>query len=240
MLAFVIPAFDEARRIGATLDAVHAAVAALGLAADIVVADDASTDATAAIATAHGARVVPVAHRHIAATRNAGAAATTAEVLVFVDADTRIDARLLDAALAALADGAVGGGATVRLEGRPPWHVRLGVWAAGVGFRWRGIAPGCFVFCTRVAFDAVGGFDERWYAGEDIALSRALATQGRFVILRAPVFTSGRKLHHLSPLGHLRLLLRFARRGRGMLTSRDALELWYGGRRDEPDVPPRE
>lgn len=240
-VAFVIPAFDEARRIAATLDAVHAAALATGLDYDVVVADDASTDDTALIAEAHGARVVPVAFRQIAATRNAGARAAAGDILVFVDADTTIDAALLQAALDALAAGAVGGGCRVRLEGAPPWHVRFGAWLAGVGFRWSGIAPGCFLFCTRAAFDAVGGFDARWYAGEDVALSRALASHGRFVILREGVITSGRKLRYVSLLGQLRMLLRFARRGRTMLTSRDGLDLWYDGRRDEDsdDTPPR-
>jgi GT2 family glycosyltransferase len=103
------------------------------------------------------------------------------------------------------------------------------VWA----FRRAGIAPGCFVFCTRVAFDAVGGFDPTYYAGEDVAFSRALARHGRFVILREAVRTSPRKLRTFGAAEHLRLALRFALRGRGLLRSRDHLDLWYGTRRDE-------
>lgn len=228
-LAFVIPAWNEADYLPATLAALRAAVGALGLASELVVVDDGSSDDTAALAAAGGARVVPVAHRHIAATRNAGAAATRAPWLVFVDADTHVDARLLQAAIDALAAGHVGGGCQVRLEGRRPWPVRLGVWLAGRGFHLSGIAPGCFLFCTRSAFEAVGGFDTGLYAGEDIALSRALARVGRFVILRETVHTSGRKLAHASPWMQLRLLLRFAWQGGRMLRSRDALGLWYGG-----------
>ncbi|CAA9304038.1 MAG: hypothetical protein AVDCRST_MAG71-290 [uncultured Lysobacter sp.] len=98
------------------------------------------------------------------------------------------------------------------------------------------LAPGCFIFCRREAFEAAGGFDERYFAGEDIALSRALARQGRFVILREPVWSSARKLHTFSALDHLRLVFQLARRGRGLLRSRQGLELWYGKRRDDaPD-----
>ncbi|WP_328796917.1 glycosyltransferase [Luteimonas deserti] len=233
-IACVIPAWNEADYLPATLAAWHAAVDALALDCELLVADDASTDATAAIAQAAGARVLHVAHRQIGATRNAGAAATTAPWLLFLDADTQVDARLLRAALDALAAGAVGGGCTVRLDGPHPSHVRLGVWAAGIGFRYTGVAPGCFLFCSRAAFDAVGGFDPAWYAGEDIAMSRALARQGRFVILRETVRTSGRKLAHASAWRQLGLLLRFARRGTGMLRDRDALDLWYGGRDGRP------
>ena len=157
----------------------------------------------------------------------------TGDRLCFVDADTRVDSRVLRAALDALDAGAVGGGAAVRLDGALHGHERLGVALFVRIFRWTRIAPGCFLFCTREAFAAAGGFDERYYAGEDVALSRALARQGRFVILREAVYTSPRKLRTFSAGEHLRLLLRFAVRGRRMLRRRDALPLWYDPRRDE-------
>lgn len=230
MISFVIPAHDEAALLGDTLRTLLCAAEDAGRHYEILVVDDASTDATADVARAHGARVLRIEARHIAAARNAGAEAAQGEVLVFVDADTCIDAGVLAAALDALQRGAVGGGATVRLQaGR--WHERLVAALLAPLFRFARIAPGCFLFCTREAFDAVGGFDTRWYAGEDVAISRALARQGRFVILRQAVHTSGRKLRSHPLSEHLRLLLRFAWRGRGMLESREALGLWYDDRR---------
>lgn len=231
-VSFIVPAHDEARLLGGTLEALHAAARGLGLAYEIVVVDDASTDDTAQVARDRGARVVHVDHRHIAATRNAGARAATHGVLVFVDADTLIDAPLLAAALRALDEGAVGGGAAVDFIGALSPHERLLAVVAQRVFRRTGIAPGCFVFSTRAAFEAAGGFDETWYAGEDVAISRALARQGRFVILREAVRTSERKLRTYGARDHLRLLWRFALRGRRILRDRDALGLWYGGRRD--------
>ena len=232
MISFIVPAHDEAQLIGDTLAALHEAALGLPGGYEIVVVDDASADATAQIAASHGARVVAVQYRHIAATRNAGARAARGEMLVFVDADTLVDARVVRAALAALQSDAAGGGVAVRLRGDLAWHERAGVaWFVWL-FRVTRIAPGCFLFCTRAAFDAAGGFDETYYAGEDVALSRALARQGRFVILREAVHTSGRKLRTFSLGEHLRFLLRFARRGRRMLRSRRDLDLWYGERRD--------
>jgi len=231
-VAFIVPAHDEARLIPATLDAIQSAARATDLEYEILVVDDASTDATADIARAHGAMVLRVEHRHIAATRNAGARATTQPVLVFVDADTLIDADVLQAALRALADGAVGGGAGVDFLGAMSPHARLLAALAKRTFRRTGIAPGCFIFCTREAFEAAGGFDLAWFAGEDVAISRALARQGRFVILRESVRTSERKLRTFGARDHLRLLWRFALNGRRILRDRDALALWYGQRRD--------
>lgn len=234
-ISFILPAHNEARLLGATLDALHHALVPLQRAFEILVVDDASTDATAEVARRHGARVLQVTHRHIAATRNAGAAASSGAYLVFLDADTLVDRAVVQAAVHALDAGAVGGGAAVRLAGDVARHAR---WAAALFvlvFRITRIAPGCFLFCTRAAFEGCGGFDERYFAGEDVAMSRALARQGRFRILREGVRTSARKLQTFSALEHLRLVLRFAWRGRGLLRSRSDLDLWYGDRRHGPD-----
>ena len=233
MISFILPAHNEASLIGSTLQALHVAAVELGVPFETIVVDDASTDGTGAIAEGAGARVLRVEYRHIAATRNAGAGAALGEQLFFIDADTQVDATVLRAALDALEAGAAGGGAGVRLLGKVAWHERWGETFFIHLFRLARIAPGCFVFCTRAAFDATGGFDQRYYAGEDVAFSRALRRHGRFVILRETVRTSARKLRTFTALEHMALALRFALRGRRVLHSRDALALWYGERRRE-------
>ncbi|MCC4601192.1 glycosyltransferase [Xanthomonas melonis] len=231
MLSFVIPAHNEAALIEQTLQCLHACARTLQRDCEVIVVADACDDDTAAIARANGARVLEVQLRHIAATRNAGAQAAQGERLLFVDADTLINPQAVAAAMAALDAGAVGGGTQVRLQGDRVWHERVAQAAFGWLFRLSGIAPGCFLFCTRAAFASAGGFDTRYYAGEDVALSRALARCGRFVILRQPVHTSDRKLRSFSKREHLGLLLRFLWRGRRMLQTRDALGFWYQRRR---------
>src|SRR5688572_8616158 len=114
MISFVIPAHNEAELIGRTISAIHESARALGESYEVIVADDASTDATGSLAFEHGARVVTVSFRRIAATRNAGARAAIGEFLFFVDADTVVRMPALRSALRALRGGAVGGGAAVR------------------------------------------------------------------------------------------------------------------------------
>lgn len=231
MISFVIPAHNEARFIAACLESIRAACAELGLEHEVVVANDGSTDATADIARAAGARVVDVSLRHIAAVRNAGAREAHGERLVFVDADSRVDAPLLRAMRAALDAGYVGGGAGVRFEEDVPWWASSVLWVVVRSMRLGNWAAGSFLFCTRAAFEAVGGFDEAYYAGEEIFTSKRLKTQGRFVVLRETLVTSARKVQGRSFWELNRINLGLMLRGRRGLRSRKHLDFWYRDRR---------
>src|SRR4051794_23759638 len=132
MISFVIPAHNEEFYIGASVGAVVAAATDVGEPFEVIVVDDASTDRTAAIAEKHGARVVHVAHRQIAATRNAGARAARGEVFFFVDADTLANPDAVRAASDALRRGAVGGGCLCRFDGVVPLWARVVLYPAVV------------------------------------------------------------------------------------------------------------
>jgi GT2 family glycosyltransferase len=232
VISFIVPAYNEERYLGATLEAIHAAALASGEPYEIVVADDGSTDGTAALAEARGARVVREHHRQIAETRNAGARAAAGDGLVFGAADTRVDAPHGAEAREALRGGGVGGGAPVRLDEAPAWaraFMKLFVPFYFGMARW---AAGCFVFCTRFAFDAAGGFDERYYASEEIHLSRALKRVGRFAMLRHFVTSSSRKLEGRTPGSLALMLLRMAAAGPAGLRRRTGeTAFWYPDRR---------
>jgi glycosyltransferase involved in cell wall biosynthesis len=199
-VSVVVPAYNEEDFLPATLLRLREAVAALPCAAEVVVCDNNSTDATARIAAESGARVVFEPVNQISRARNAGARAARGRYLVFVDADTQASPELLRGTVAALASGAVcGGGSTITMEAHRGGLTR---WLVG---RWnalsvsRRLAAGSYLFATREAFVAVGGFSENVYASEEIWLARALRRWGRargldFVILQDhPVLTSGRK-----------------------------------------------
>jgi glycosyltransferase involved in cell wall biosynthesis len=235
-LSFIIPAYNEAQLLASTLIAIERAAHAVRSTFEVIVVDDASRDRTAEVARACGARVIAVNCRQIAATRNAGAREATGEWLVFVDADTIISTTVLQQAIAALTAGAIGGGCLVRFDGRVPRYGRLLIALLSPVYRALGLAAGCFLFCTRQAFDAVGGFDERLFAAEEVVLSRALRRRGRFVLLRAAVMTSGRKLRSYSGREVLGTLLRLAFTGPKAVRQRDGLELWYGPRRADPEI----
>src|SRR5262249_47424358 len=99
MISFIVPAHNEQASLGRTLAAIHEAARAVAQPYEIIVVDDASTDATSEIAAQNNARVVSVNHRQIAATRNSGAHAALGERLVFVDADTMVNLQAVASAL---------------------------------------------------------------------------------------------------------------------------------------------
>lgn len=120
-LTCVIPAWNEAARIGAVLDA----VAGHPLLAAVVVVDDGSTDGTAGVAAARGARVIRSEGnlgKTGALVLGLGTVATSH--VMFVDADL---AGLTSAAIAALAAPVLDGraDATISLRGNAPRTWRL-------------------------------------------------------------------------------------------------------------------
>jgi cellulose synthase/poly-beta-1,6-N-acetylglucosamine synthase-like glycosyltransferase len=236
MISFIVPAHNEERVIGPTLASIHAAAREAARPYEIIVADDSSTDGTGTLARREGARVVSVRCRQIAAARNAGARAALGDIFIFIDADTTVSAQTLGASLRALEQGAAGGGATFVLEGRIPLHGRVLARLVRASMRAGRLAAGCYLFCRRDAFEGAGGFDERLFATEEIALSQALKRSGPVVILAETVETSGRKLRTHSVWDLLRLLSAFLSSGGQALRSRTHLDLWYGSRRVDPDA----
>jgi glycosyltransferase involved in cell wall biosynthesis len=240
MLSFVVPAHNEQALIGRTLSSINITAQLLGEPYEIVVADDASTDHTSAIAKEHGARVITVDKRQIAAVRNAGARKARGQYLLFVDADTVVTTEVVREAVRAMREGAVGGGCAVEFDGEIPLYAAVLHPVLNWLFRVTGFACGCFLFCTREAFEATGGFNEEFFASEELSMSKHLKRVGRFKVLRENVITSGRKLRSYSGVEVFRMFGGFILRGPESVKSRDGLDLWYGERRPDPETAPQD
>ena len=233
MLSFIVPAYNEEHELPRALASIRAAAEASTESFEIIVVDDASTDTTAEIGRDAGAIVLPVHYRHIAAVRNAGARVSRGDILFFVDADTCLAPAHVTGALAALADGCAGGSARVIPEEPIPWWGRLFVKIfSALYFTLSNLGAGAFLFTTRENFQAIGGFDEQFFAGEEVYFSLALKKLGRFKLLREPIVTSGRKLR-MHSAGHI-LARSFTIMigGKRVVRSRDKLDIWYDGKRE--------
>ena len=241
MLSFIVPAYNEEHELPRALASIRQAAEAARQPFEIIVVDDASTDATAEIAKAAGAVVVPVCFRQIAAVRNAGARAARGDVLFFVDADTWISPTHVTNALDALEAGCAGGGARVIPEGPVPRWGRLFVQIFSVFyFTLSRLGAGAFLFTSRKNFLAIGGFDNELFAGEEVYFSVALKKLGRFKLLREPIVTSGRKLRMHSAGSILKLSVSLILGGKRGVRSREKLDLWYDGKREtKAPVPAR-
>jgi hypothetical protein len=231
-LSFVVPAHNEENELPQTLNAVRQAAEACGESYEIIVVNDASTDATAEVAAKFGARVINIERRHIAAARNAGGRAARGELLFFVDADTQITPALLAAALQALKDGCTGGSARVLADRKPPFWGSVFLHLFATLYFSTGLGAGAFLFTRRELFEQIGGFDEQYFAGEEVFFSLALKKLGRFIILREPFITSARKLRMHSPGYVAGQIFSLCLRGRSALKTRDRLALWYDGKRE--------
>ena len=232
MISFIVPAYNEELEIASTIAAIRASAFRAAQSYEIIVVDDASTDATPEIAAQLGARVISINRRHIAAARNAGAYAAHGEYLFFVDADTRINRVHIVEAIAALEADYAGGSARVVTDGFVPLWGRVLVRAFCTIYFGLNLGAGAFLFTTRRNFDAISGFDEEYFVGEEVWFSLALKKIGRFKVLREPILTSGRKLRMYSGLQILINSLAIVLGGPRAARSRAKLRIWYDGKRE--------
>lgn len=186
-ISVIIPTLNEAARIVETLQ--HLA-SIRNRDIEIILADGGSGDDTVTLARAFADKVI-VSRPGRAAQMNAGVAAATGDVLLFLHADTSLPAGAIELVTAALIDRGWG-----RFDVRFSSRERLlSVVAFAMNLRSRltGIATGDqAMFVRRDWFVRAGGFADMGLM-EDIELSRALKRLGPPACLRATVTTSSRR-----------------------------------------------
>jgi len=198
VLAVVIPARNEAKRLPGCVAALRESAARAGAALEIVVVNNRSTDATAETAAALGCRVVEDGTKNLSHIRNTGVRAAAAPLVLTVDADSLVSPNMVARVLEELAKPAVHGGGVLIFPERWSAGIIATGMMVGVIALFYGITGGAFFF-KRTAFEAIGGFDERVLSAEDIDFARRLKRQarasgGRFVnLLSAHIVTSCRK-----------------------------------------------
>lgn len=162
---------------------------------EILLADGGSTDATRQLAEHMGVRVLACASAGRGPQMNAGAAASTGDILYFLHADTYPPNDFIRLIEQAVAQGAGSGCFRLRFD-VAHWFLRLNAWFTR--FDVDAIRFGDqSLFVRRDVFLAAGGFDEQLLLLEDQEVIRRLRRDAPFTILPVPVVTSARKYEAL-------------------------------------------
>lgn len=184
-LAVIVPTLDEEECLERTLPLLA------GLGDELVVSDGGSSDGTVELARRHGALVVE-GGRGRGPQLNRGAAATRAEVMLFLHADTLPPPGAAEAIRRAVASGAEGGGFRLEFETTNAW-MRLGTRLVSLRTRLTRIPLGDQgQFVTRATFEEMGGYRD-WPILEDLDFARRLRRCHRLVILPLAMKTSDRR-----------------------------------------------
>ena len=153
---------------------------------EVIVVDDGSTDATAAIAADYGFHVISTENRGLSSARNTGWRAASGEIVAYIDDDASPDSHWLRYLATAFREGGyagVGGPNVPPLDSPPtaacvahapgnPNHVLL-------SDREAEHIPGCNSAFRREALEAVGGFDPEFrVAGDDVDICWQLRERG--------------------------------------------------------------
>jgi rSAM/selenodomain-associated transferase 2 len=185
-VSVIIAALNEETRIGAAVDSAFAAGAA-----EVIVADGASDDRTAAVARERGARVI-ACERMRAKQLNRGAEVAQHDVLLFLHADTTLPQGAIAAAVEALDRGADFGGFRLTFEERA---VKLRIAAMLINLRtaitrcpWGDQAQ----FVRRDVFERAGRYREIPLM-EDYDFAIRMKQHARVAIIPLAVRTSGRR-----------------------------------------------
>ncbi len=228
-LSFVIPARNEEALIGEVVEAILASVArASGVprhrlwlpdtSVEVIVADDASEDGTAAIVRAFvddaGVRLFPCLGGTSAAARNAGTAVSAGRVLCFVDSDTIVPENAVGRILE-LHEEERRCLVLYRLASREP-GIRAWLWWTFWGQARRlplarAKSMPAFMSCDRAHFERYGPFKESCAIAEEWPLTGAAYRhhRERFLYDRRLVARTSSRRMELQPFGYVRTLLKW-------------------------------
>jgi glycosyltransferase involved in cell wall biosynthesis len=187
-ISVVIPAYNASDYLPPCLDAL---VADGFSPAEIVIVDDGSTDDTPEIARDRGVTLIRNgAQSGAGAARNTGVAATSADIILFVDADVVVAKGTRDKILQALPPGGKNAAVFGSYDDAPASRRLVSHYRNLLHFHTHQTSPGrAHTFWTglgavrRSDFDAIGGFEPVFRYPEDIDLGARLDAAGRRVEL---------------------------------------------------------
>lgn len=176
--SIIIPARNEEQHLPLCLKAIEVAAARVSAQIEIIVVVNRCTDRTEEIAREHGCTVVHSNAKNLSVIRNCGASAASGDVLLTIDADSRMCAHMLQQIERCMTSRRSVGGGTLIFPERLSIGIALTfICLIPIALIWR-ISGGLY-FCRRDAFEAIGGFNEKLVSVEDIDFARRLRSYAR-------------------------------------------------------------
>ena len=187
LISVIIPAVDEIDNIANTLLSLQDAGSI-----EVLLVDGGSRDGTPEIARQLGAEVLP-SNPGRATQMNAGAAAATGDILLFLHADTRLPPGFENPVRSVIANPEVSAGAFALRIDSPLFLLRVMEWGANLRARYTHMPFGDqAIFVSAAVFRQVGGFPDLPIM-EDFEFVRRLKKRGRIEIVSDAAHTSARR-----------------------------------------------
>jgi glycosyltransferase involved in cell wall biosynthesis len=239
VLSVVIPTRNEEKELPRCLRALRASWDAYRASRphssvrdlEIVVVINRCTDRTEEIARSAGCVIVYNDKKNLASIRNTGVRTSVGDLVITVDADSRVSMNMITTVVDTMSGGGIIGGGVLIIPER--WS--LGIFVTGLLLLpialWYGISAGLFFF-RREAFEGIGGFNELLPSVEDIHFARDLkcwakARDQRYKnVLKAHIVTSCRKFDRFGDWYFVRNIGLTTRLLRGS-DSEGADRVWY-------------
>jgi len=176
--SIVIPARNEEKFLPSCLDSIKISCALANVTYEIIVVLNRCTDRTEEIALEYGCRVVVDDTKNLSHIRNSGAKVALGDIIVTVDADSRVSKNMFKTILSKMNSGKFIAGGVMII----PERISLGILCsaicmAPVALRY-GIQCGVF-FVSKNDYFKIGGFNEDLYSAEDVDFARRLKELGR-------------------------------------------------------------
>lgn len=190
MISVIIPTFNEAAHIKATIEKLWEYDEGR-LINEIIIADGGSVDHTLDIANAIGVKTIISPDKGRSAQMNYGASLATENILYFLHADTIPPKNFTADILRAIEDG-YGAGCFMLSFDYNHWLLKANCWFTrfdidAVRFGDQSL------FVKRKIFKKAGGFDEKHIVLEDQHIVKQIKKISRFTVIKKPMLTSARK-----------------------------------------------
>ncbi len=201
-ISIIIPLYNEEKLIAGTLQSIMRAKTNFELDSnnnlEVIIVDNNSTDKSIEICKKFNVKIVTEKIHNIAKVRNTGAKHATGDVLCFLDADSKVSTNIFTLIAERMSsDEYIGGGTKFKLD-KNNLLFKLIYIGSNVFTRISGLS-GVLIYLKREDFEKIGGFNENYYAAEDIDFVLKMKNLGKVYnkkfsnINQGYVVTSSRK-----------------------------------------------